>query len=174
MAQQPIYYRPTRREAWVMAAMIVPVVVLTVLPPATLGTFSAAKRSSFAGIGIASSPDGSGGPVTFIDVGAGQTSPEGERALTARAGEPVDLVGFVTRYADTPADEMFVTRYIVTCCVADATVAQVRVVDVPPGAFANDQWVEVRGAMYPLGREVIVLAETIESVSRPSRPYLTP
>ena len=156
-----------------MGALLVPVVALVVLPPATLGTYSAGKRSSFAGIGIATTVDASGA-ITFVDVGTAQTTPEGGRALAARAGDPVELVGFVTRYADTPADEIFVTRYIVTCCVADATVAQVRVVNVPPGKFADDAWVEVRGPVFPLGREVIVMADSIVSVQRPSRPYLTP
>ncbi len=54
--------------------------------------------------------------------------------------------------ADTPADEFLLTRYIVTCCVADATTAQVRVVNVPPGKFQANDWVEVRGPIYPLGQ----------------------
>jgi len=69
---------------------------------------------------------------------------------------------------------MLLTRYVVSCCVADATVAQVRVVNVTPGAFANDTWVEVTGIIYPLGREVIVDATQITEVDRPDRPYLTP
>ena len=44
----------------------------------------------------------------------------------------------------------------------------------PPGAFQANQWVDVKGAIYPLGREVIVNASSISTVSRPDRPYLTP
>lgn len=164
-----------RREAWVMGLMVVPVVLLLVLPPATLGQFSAGKRSSFAGTGIATSVgDISTGELTLIDVAAGQTSKEGELALAKRAGEPVDFVGFVTRYGDTPADEILLTRYIITCCVADATIAQVRVVNVTPGQFQPNDWVEVTGTIYPLGREVIVNASEVTSVPQPDRPYLTP
>ena len=43
-----------------------------------------------------------------------------------------------------------------SCCVADATIAEVRVVNVTPGQFANEDWVEVTGTIYPIGREVIV------------------
>jgi putative membrane protein len=109
-----------------------------------------------------------------VDVAAAQTTPEGEKALAARAGDDVDFVGFVTRYADTPADELLLTRYSVTCCVADATSAQVRVVHVTPGAIQPNPWVEVKGSIYPVGREVIVNASAIAAVPRPDRPYLTP
>jgi uncharacterized repeat protein (TIGR03943 family) len=165
----------TTREAWVLGAMVVPVVLLLALPPATLGSFSAGRRTSFANSGIATSVGDVGtGQLSLIDVAAAQTTKEGEAALAARAMEPVDFVGFVIRYADTPPGEFMLTRYIVTCCVADATIAQVRVVNVPPGAFAPNQWVDVRGTIYPLGREVIVNATSIATVPRPQHPYLTP
>jgi len=162
-----------RREAWIMTLMVVPVLLVMVLPPVTLGTFSADKRAGFAGAGIVPTGDIAEGELTFVDIAAGQTTPEGERALAGRAGDTVSLIGFVTRYADTPADELMLTRYVVSCCVADATIAQVRVVNVTPGAFAVDEWVEVTGPIYPLGREVIVSASAIVAVERPDRPYLT-
>ena len=163
------------REAWIMGLMVVPVVLIMALPPVTLGSFSAGKRTAYSGAGLAASlGDIGSGELTLVDVAAGQTSKEGEQALAKRAAEDVDFVGLVTRYADTPADEFMLTRYVVTCCVADATVAQVRVVNVPPGEFDVNQWVEVKGQIYPLGREVIVNASDITNVSRPVRPYLTP
>ena len=164
-----------RREAWIMGAVVVPVVLIMALPPATLGQFSAGKRAEFASVGVTTSAsDIASGELTLIDVAAGQTSPEGEAALASRAGEQVDFVGFVTRYDDTPVDELFLTRYVVTCCVADATIAQVRVVNVTPGAFEPNDWIEVTGPIYPIGREVIVNATEIVEVARPERPYLTP
>jgi uncharacterized repeat protein (TIGR03943 family) len=162
------------RELAVMIAMVVPVLLITILPPATLGSFSAGKRSAVAGVGFsASAGDIATGDLTLVDVATAQTTPEGEQALAKRAGEQVDFVGFVTRYADTPADEFLLTRYVVSCCVADATVAQVRVVNVTPGAFEDNEWVEVTGTIYPIGREVIVNASTIRGVPRPDRPYLS-
>jgi uncharacterized repeat protein (TIGR03943 family) len=167
---------PLRRgELAVLAAMVVPVLLVVALPPATLGTFSADKRGGV-GVGfVASAEDIGSGTLTLVDVASAQTTPEGERALAARAGETVSFVGVVTRYADTPADEFLLTRYVVSCCVADATVAQVRVVNVTPGAFEDGQWVEVTGTIFPLGREVFVLAASsgVVEVDRPERPYLT-
>ncbi|HZD17283.1 MAG TPA: TIGR03943 family protein [Actinomycetota bacterium] len=160
------------RELWIHALMVVPVLLVMVLPAATLGSFSAGSRAEFGGAGVSVRGIGDGA-LTLVDVAAAQTTPEGERALAKRAGEVVAFVGFVTRYADTPADELLLTRYVVTCCVADATVAQVRVVNVTPGAFDDNEWIEVSGAIYPLGREVIVNASSVEPVPRPERPYLT-
>lgn len=163
------------REAWIMGLMVVPVVLVLAAPPATLGTFSAGRRSGFSGAGFAASAAEIGeGELTLVDVAAAQTTPEGERALAARAGETVTFVGFVVRRDDTPADELLLTRYVVSCCAADATVAQVRVVNIRPGGFGPDDWVEVTGSIYPLGREVIVDAREIVEVDRPDRPYLTP
>jgi uncharacterized repeat protein (TIGR03943 family) len=163
-----------RRELGVMVAMVVPVLLVTALPPATLGAFSAGTRAGVSGARFSTSPgDIASGELTLVDVAAAQTTPEGERALAQRAGETVTFVGFVTRYPDTPADEFMLTRYVVSCCVADATVAQVRVVNVTPGAFEDNDWVEMSGAIYPVGREVIVNASVIEPVPRPDRPYLS-
>jgi len=163
------------REAWIMGLMVVPVVLVLAAPPATLGTFSAGKRSDFAGTGLTTSAAEIGeGELTLVDVAAGQTTPEGEHALAARAGEIVTFVGFVVRRDDTPADELLLTRYVVSCCAADATVTEVRVVNVTPGEFEPDDWVEVTGPIYPLGREVIVDARQVIEVDQPERPYLTP
>jgi uncharacterized repeat protein (TIGR03943 family) len=165
----------SRKELAVMAAMVVPVLLVVSLPPATLGTFSAGKRAGFSGVGVTTTAsDIASGDLTLVDVAAAQTTPEGEKALAKRAGDSVDFIGFVTRYDDTPADEFLLTRYVVTCCVADATVAQVRVVNVTPGAFADNDWVDVNGTIYPLGRVVFVNASAVDGVPRPAKPYLTP
>ena len=165
------------RELWIMGLMVVPVVLVLFAPVTTLGTFSAGKRAGFSGTGFAtSSGDIGSGELTLVDVASAETSPEGERALAKRAGETVRFVGFVSIRDDTPADEFLLARYVVSCCVADATIAEVRVVNVTPGQFENEDWVEVTGTIYPIGREVIVDAGTggVAEVARPDHPYLTP
>jgi uncharacterized repeat protein (TIGR03943 family) len=167
-----------RREAVVMALMVLPVVIVLALPPATLGSFSASRKAKFSTVSFASIygeiTDTS--QITLLSVAAAQTSTDGAKALAKRAGDAVDFVGFVTP-SPGKADEFFLTRYVITCCVADATVVQVRVVNVVPGRFQANDWVDVRGLIYPIGREVIVnatSADSIVKVPRPSRPYLTP
>lgn len=163
-----------RREAWLMAAIVAPVVLLLALPPTTLGQFSAGRRSTFTAGSGASLVGLSAADVSIVDVAVAQTTDEGAAALPRWAGQSVTFIGFVTRYPDTPADEFMLTRYVLTCCVADATVASIRVVNVPAGAFDTDDWVQVTGLLYPVGNQVIVDATQIVPVERPDRPYLTP
>lgn len=165
---------PSRRETWILGAIAVPAVLLLALPPITLGTYSVDRRSSFAGSGIGATARAVTGELDFVDVGAAQSFDAALQQLTARGGEPITLEGIVAEDAGLPADELLLARYIVTCCVADATVARVRVVGVPPGAFAAEDWVRVEGRVYPVGREVLVAAETVAAIPVPDRPYLTP
>jgi uncharacterized repeat protein (TIGR03943 family) len=164
------------REAVVMTLLVAPVVLLLTLPPSSLGSFSAPKKARFAGSALATiyGRFDATSEITLLAVAAGQTSEEGSRLLANRAGSEVDFVGFVARDTSAEADELMLSRYVVTCCAADATVVQVRVVNVTPGRFGPDDWIEVRGRIYPIGREVIVLASSIQEVPRPDRPYLTP
>ena len=167
-----------RREAVVMALMVVPVVFVMVLPPATLGSFSATKKTTFSpGVTLSNTfydHITSTSTITLLSVAAGQTSSQGAQALAKRAGSDVDFVGVASRDASTQADEFLLTRYVITCCVADATIVQVRIVNVPPGAVQPNDWVDVKGQIYPLGRTVLVNASSVKVVPRPAHPYLTP
>ncbi|HEV8565408.1 MAG TPA: TIGR03943 family protein [Actinomycetota bacterium] len=165
-----------RREAMVMALMVLPVVVVLALPTATLGTFSASKKSTFSSSSFSSiyGQITADSPITLLSIASAQTSTEGADALAKRFGAPVDLVGFVTRFADTPADEFLLTRYVITCCVADTTIVQVHVVNVVAGVVEANDWVEVKGLVYPIGREVYLDATSVVEVPRPDKPYLTP
>lgn len=161
--------------SWAIGAIALPLVLILTLPPATLSSYALGRRAGFVGSGVnVSASDIASGQLSFIDVAAAQSSKEGMAALRARAGEQVTLEGFVWREDGAASDEILLTRYVVTCCVADATSAQVRVVNVPPGRFEPDDWVSVTGRIYPLGSEILVDASQVHAIPQPSRPYLTP
>ena len=161
--------------SWAIGVIALPVVLILALPPATLTGYALGRRAGFVGSGVnVSASDIASGQLSFIDVAAAQSSKEGMIALRARAGEQVTLEGFVWQEEGAAADEILLTRYVVTCCVADATSAQVRVVNVPPGRFKPDDWVSVTGRIYPLGSEILVDASNVHAIPQPSRPYLTP
>jgi uncharacterized repeat protein (TIGR03943 family) len=132
------------------------------------------RRSSFASAGIAATARVVAGPLDFVDVGAARSNRDALATLRRRSGERIVLEGFVTTEGNLGADELLLTRFIVTCCVADAASAQVRVVGVPPARFATDDWVRVTGRVYAFGAEVLVVAEGIRRIPTPSNPYLTP
>ncbi len=167
---------PLRRsDAWRLGAIVLPVVLTAALPPASLGSYAASRRSSFVSSGYASTAeDIESGELSLVDVAGALRSREAMQALVQRAGSEVSFVGFVARDSGMPADEFMLSRFLVSCCVADALSIQVRVVGAPPGELAEDDWVRVTGALYPLGREVIVDATDVTTVPRPKRPYLNP
>jgi uncharacterized repeat protein (TIGR03943 family) len=161
--------------SWMLGVIALPVVLILALPPATLSGYALGRRSGFVGSGVSvSTSDIASGDLSFIDIAAAQSSKEGMTALRSRAGEQVTLEGFVWHQDGAMADEILLTRYVVTCCVADATSAQVHVVNVPPGRFEADDWVSVTGLVYPLGSEILVDASDVHAIPQPSRPYLTP
>jgi putative membrane protein len=163
------------REALALGAIVIPVVAVLVLPQASLSSFAASRRSSFVGAGfVASAEDIAAGELSLPDVAGALRTTEGKKALVARAGDEVSFVGFVTRDDGTAADEFTLTRFLISCCVADALSVEVRVVGAPPGQFKEDEWVRVTGDLYPLGEEVAVDATDVEKVPRPKRPYLNP
>lgn len=161
----------TRPTAWWLGLIVMPVVLVLALPPAALGSYAASRRSAVAA-GVVPTQDLSSGQLSLVHVAAAMWSPDARQQLVARAGASVSFVGFVTRRPGMPSDEFVLTRFLVSCCVADALSVQVRVVGAPPGRFAEDQWVRVSGNLYPLGREVLVEAGSVEAVPRPDRPYL--
>jgi uncharacterized repeat protein (TIGR03943 family) len=161
--------------SWTLGAIALPVVLILALPPATLTGYALGRRSGFIGSGVSvSTSDIASGDLSFIDIAAAQSSKASMGALRAHEGEQVTLEGFVWQQDGAQADEILLTRYVVTCCVADATSAQVRVVNVPPGRFQADDWVQVTGLIYPLGSEILVDASDVRAIPQPSRPYLTP
>ncbi|MDQ3751527.1 MAG: TIGR03943 family protein [Actinomycetota bacterium] len=163
------------RHALGIGLTIVPVVAVLALPSSALGSYAASKRSSFVSSGYLASPeDVASGQLSLADIAGALQSQGGARALARRAGSQVSLVGFVTKEAGMPADEFILTRFLVSCCVADALSVQVRVVGAPPGDLKTDQWVRVEGALYPLENEALVDASKVVRVERPARPYLNP
>lgn len=165
----------SHRDLFTSAFMLLPVVVVVALPPTSLGSFAASRRSSFSSVALSSSPeDLATGELSLMDLGGAIRSTDGLNALVERAGSPVSFDGFVVRDKGMPADEFQLTRFIVTCCVADALEVDVRVVGVTPGQFSEDEWVNVRGTLYPLGSQIVVQASEITTIPKPKRPYLTP
>jgi uncharacterized repeat protein (TIGR03943 family) len=156
------------RESVVLGAIALPVVILVAMPPVTLGTYAVGRRA------IGASARTVSGPLDFVDIGAAQSFDPAMQQLAKRAGEELVLDGFVDRDSGLAPDEFRLTRFVVTCCTADATIAQVRVVGAPPEAFADEEWVRVTGRVYPVGREVLVAAEDVSPIPAPADPYLTP
>lgn len=163
----------TRGETWRLALIALPVLTVLALPPAALGSFAASQRSLTGAGFVSSAGDLSSGTITLADVARANWAPDGMKELAKRAGSEVTFVGIVARRDGMPADEFLLTRFIISCCVADALSVQVRIVGAPPGAFEEDDWVQVTGSIFPVPHEVIVDARSVRAVPRPENPYLS-
>jgi putative membrane protein len=93
------------------------------------------------------------------------------------SGGPVDVEGFIFINSELPEDYLMVGRFVVTCCVADATAIGIAVLppaemDVPNG------WVRVKGEMtitsFNGTEALLILPEKITPAEEPNQPYLYP
>lgn len=166
----------TRRGTVTAAILIAPIVLMAAAPPTTLGSFSSSRKAQFSGRGLWTywGTFDENSEITFFFVAASKYWEGGADLLGQRAGDEATFVGFAERWDSTPSDEIVLTRFVVTCCVADATPISIRVVNVSPGSVKEDSWIEVTGQVYPVGNDVIVVADSIEPAPTPDLPYITP
>lgn len=93
-------------------------------------------------------------------------------------GQAANLVGFVYRDSRHGNDSFMLSRFVVSCCVADAT--PIGLIAHWPGAaeLATDQWVEVSGhfeAGVFDGRAMpLLIVDELTPTAMPNQPYLFP
>lgn len=165
---------------WRLLIFTVPLLLGVLIPATPLGASVAETRGV-----SAAAPLTAGGamPETLTLAPADRTLLEWLWAFSAAedpaalAGQAVDVEGFIFINAELPEGYFMVGRFIVTCCVADATAIGIAVlpsdgVDVPNG------WVRVQGEITVTtlnGTEALLIeADQITSVDEPDQPYLYP
>ncbi len=88
------------------------------------------------------------------------------------------FIGFVYKDERYGEGHFLATRFIVSCCVADAAVVGLVVRWPDTLALEDDQWVEVSGKFAPSSLEnwkpPILVAESVSIVDAPAQPYLYP
>jgi uncharacterized repeat protein (TIGR03943 family) len=93
-------------------------------------------------------------------------------------GKEADVVGFVYRDPRSGENEFWVSRFTVSCCVADASAIGLLVQTDEASALTADSWVRVTGK-FTVGEFAgeklpVITAEKIEPTEQPSQPYLYP
>jgi uncharacterized repeat protein (TIGR03943 family) len=165
------------RLSWRTLAFLLPICVGLAVPAHPLSA-TTGQASSLGALQLASHV--SGGP-------RGDTFSSWISALADHPdrswwqGRHVTLVGFVARQAGMPPRSFIVGRYLVTCCVVDATLLgfpiQIDGPRLPPqgawvqvaGVTGGHTWTDPSGSQYPLVEHARILP-----VSIPSSPYLSP
>src|SRR5271157_1372231 len=98
--------------------------------------------------------------------------------LSAFQNQQADVTGFVYHDVSLGKNQFLVSRFVVTCCVADA-IALGMVVDWPGGDKMPDNiWVEVQGPVYvaELGGQKLpgITAQSVKTIQTPDQPYIFP
>ncbi len=157
--------------------------------PALLGFFTPARPLGASaiqsrGIGL-TAPDRAGSVTQAQRVATGPKNildwlREFSRAadLSAFEGKEADVIGFVYKDARARQDEFWVSRFAVSCCVADATALGLLVRTKDAETLEIDSWVRVVGK-FAVGefageRIPVIVAERVEPAQQPAQPYLYP
>jgi uncharacterized repeat protein (TIGR03943 family) len=96
----------------------------------------------------------------------------------AYAGQKVKVRGFAVHPQSTSAQYLLITRFVITCCAADAYPISLPV-KLAEGAdrrtYPVDQWFEVEGKMLTetlnTKRQAVIQATALKPVEEPANPY---
>lgn len=178
------------RVGWLLA---LPLCVAVTVGAGSLGSYAVGRNATFRDLPSApthfdlqqylqaSSFGGRAVPLTLVDF-VSAARQRANRPLLA--GREVALIGFVE-----PTDErasFLLTRFVISCCAADASVVQVRMIDVHGTIPAPGTWVTVTGELEPrsavavagdLDGDVavpILRVHHLERTDEPDEPYEVP
>ncbi|RXT13754.1 TIGR03943 family protein [Ammoniphilus sp. CFH 90114] len=93
-------------------------------------------------------------------------------------GKSIEMTGFVYKEEQMKEDELVVARFLITHCVADASVVGLlaQMEDAP--ILTQDSWIKVRGvidtATYGEFEMPVIKVNKWQTVERPSDPYIYP
>lgn len=94
----------------------------------------------------------------------------------AYTGQKVKLQGFVIHPPELPPKYLLLSRFVITCCAADAYPVGLPVkLTASRQAYPADTWLEVEGKMITenLGnkRQLTIQASSLKQISEPKNPY---
>jgi putative membrane protein len=162
-----------RREGLGLVALVVPVLAAAVLANAQLGALAASNKLSSRGIdsaALARLASRDAKELGFLELNAAGRDEQLSRELGLAPGIPVELTGFVSK----PGASFTLSRFYITCCVADAVPIGVRVAAGRRGQrVRRDDWLDVTGVLARGDREWIVRPLRISRTKPPSDPYLS-
>jgi putative membrane protein len=170
--------RPSRAEVAGSIGLVLPIALAMGLAGSTLGSLAASKKLAGRGVDLATLArleSGDSSSVTFLDLKAAEHDPGLARDKEITVGRAITLTGFVSHAPLGRARGFELSRFYITCCVADSIPVGV---DVEPAATETlrpqrDEWVIATGAIAHDGRGYYLRALRIRPTHAPKNPYLT-
>jgi uncharacterized repeat protein (TIGR03943 family) len=94
----------------------------------------------------------------------------------AYMGQPAKVQGFIVHPPNLPSQYMLVSRFVITCCAADAYPVGLPVkIKGNPEAYPADSWQEVEGRMITENldgkRQLVIEASSLKKIPKPANPY---
>ncbi len=169
-----------KNAGWRLLIFTVPLVLGILIPATSLGASAAETRGVSQAVPL--SAGGSLPSVLSLDPANRSILEwlwtfEAEEDPTGLIGQQVDVEGFVFVNEKLPDGYFMVGRFIVTCCVADATAIGIAFLP-PEGADVPNGWVRIQGEMTVTNfngqSALLIQAHQITSMDEPEQPYLYP
>ncbi|GIK72467.1 MAG: hypothetical protein BroJett021_14550 [Chloroflexota bacterium] len=164
--------------------VLLPVVLGVLVPPQPLGAAAMGNRElnitsqtrSVLPAAVRAAAQKDAADRTLLDwLHAFTASPDPARDY---AGQPVDVIGFIYHDDRLAENEVLVNRFVVSCCVADASAVSMVVRSPDAAALPNDTWVQVQGVLQPgewNGKSLpVIVADRVILTDLPNQPYLYP
>lgn len=94
----------------------------------------------------------------------------------AYMNQPVKVQGFAVHPPDLPSDYLMISRFVITCCAADAYPVGLPVkIKENRAAYPADNWFEVEGKMttatFKGKRQLTIEASSLKKIPKPENPY---
>jgi uncharacterized repeat protein (TIGR03943 family) len=155
-------------EAVGLFALMLPLALTLLAPHAQLGAYAAARKSSSFFPAVKPRPPASPRDVTLLDIRVAESDDLFALTSHIHAGTRVGLLGLVT-HAGT--GHFSLTRFYITCCIADAQPITIDVAS--PRRVVKNQWVWVTGTLRGPSRRYAVAADNVVPRRSPRDPYLS-
>lgn len=167
----------TQESIWPVLITAIPLILAVVVPAKPLGADAIASR------GVSTGFAGRGSTAITVDPSA-RTVLDWAQAISATSdpsaldGQQADAIGFVYRDPRFGRNQFMLTRFAITCCVADALAIGVVVQSEKSPQLQADSWVHVKGPFKSGqldGQSMpVLMAVEVSPIQPPDQPYLYP
>ena len=164
-----------RMDAVGIAALLLLIAVVLVVPRPSLGALAASHKLS--GVPLTAGtfqPQalGPGEEVSFPEIEYASESSKYAATVGITDRYPVDLTGFVTHPDGLDQGEFALTRFAIYCCAADVVPHSVTIAPKESAGYQDDQWLTINGELEDRDGDYVLVPDTIAKVDEPKDPYL--
>ena len=161
----------------ILLIVALPIILALLVPARSLGIEAINGGISLSPVGVASASAFQRSP---LDRNILDWLREFERAPSPAAfnGTPADVIGFIYREPDFAPDSFMISRFTMSCCVADAFPIGMPVLAEDSADFATGKWARVTGELMAADFDgefmPVLMADSLEPIEEPQQPYLYP